>query len=107
MFIIVSSVHGDNLSPSPVMRNLSDILNLCDPPNTRQLTRIRMCPVGHSSVQLTGSSHDSAGVHFQNESLQQEVDSLKDKLEEVTLDLQIMKEELSEAASRWSCGSGN
>ena len=36
---------------------------------------------------------------FQAESLQQEVDSAKEKLEEVTLDLQIMREEVQQAGT--------
>ncbi len=34
---------------------------------------------------------------FQCETLQMEMDSLKEKLEEVTIDMQIMKEEISTA----------
>ena len=38
--------------------------------------------------------------HLQLESLQQENDQLKDKLEEVTLDLEILKNEVSEGGKR-------
>lgn len=38
--------------------------------------------------------------HLQLESLQQENEQLKDKLEEVTLDLEILKNEVSEGGKR-------